>query len=114
MNEHFYIACDLGADSGRVILGHLKAGRLDIEEIHRFSNSPTRLFGTLRWNIQSIFTELKTGLRKIAERGVEAASLSVDSWGVDYVWFNQTEPQLGMPFNYRDERTDVTYPAALA
>jgi len=48
MNEHYYIACDLGADSGRVILGHLKEGNLTIEELHRFSNGPTRLFGTLR------------------------------------------------------------------
>ena len=114
MNEHFYIACDLGADSGRVILGHLKEGILTIEEIHRFSNAPTRLFGTLRWNILGTFEELKTGLRKIAERGIQAASVSVDSWGVDYVWFNQSEPQLGMPFNYRDGRTDATFPAALA
>lgn len=113
MNDHFYIACDLGADSGRVILGHLKDGKLSIEEIHRFSNGPTRLFGTLRWNILGIFQELKIGLRKIADRGIKAASVSVDSWGVDYVWFNKKEPQLGMPFNYRDPRTDVTFPAAL-
>ena len=114
MNERFYIACDLGADSGRVILGHLKDGILSIEEIHRFSNGPVRLFGQLRWNILSIFQELKTGLRKISARGVQAASLSVDSWGVDYVWFSKSEPQLGMPFNYRDDRTEATYAAALA
>lgn len=114
MNPHFYIACDLGADSGRVMLGKLEDSKLSLEEIHRFSNGPARVLNTLRWDILRIFEELKTGLRKVAERNVNLQSLSVDTWGVDYVYFSQGEPQLGVPFHYRDARTDATYQEALA
>jgi len=109
MGDHYYIACDLGAESGRVMLGHLQNGRLEIEEIHRFSNGPMRLAGSLRWNVPGIFSELKTGLKKVAGRKVPAASLSVDSWGVDYVLFNKRQPLLGLPHHYRDVRTDAIF-----
>src|SRR5450432_2030823 len=114
MKDHYYIACDLGADSGRVMLGHLQEGRLTIEEIHRFANGPVRLFGTMRWNVLGIFSELKTGLKKSAERKIPASSVSVDSWGVDYVWFNKRQPILALPFHYRDVRTEAAYGQALA
>ena len=92
--EHCYIACDLGADSGRVMLGKLESGWLTLEEIHRFANGPSKVGGTLRWDILRIFEELKTGLRKFAEKKIPADSLSVDSWGVDYVLFNDRQPVL--------------------
>lgn len=111
MQIHHYIACDLGAESGRVMLGSLEGGKLAIEEIHRFPNGPTRLCGSLRWNVLHIFDELKTGLKKIADRKVSAASLSVDSWGVDYVLFNSRQPMLSVPYQYRDSRTDAPYEA---
>ena len=111
--SHFYIACDLGADSGRVMLGHLNNGRLDLEEIHRFPTGASRFFGTLRLNVQRIFDELKIGLRKLADRNLDIESLSVDSWGVDYVLFNSNNPQLSSPFQYRDARTDSAYERAL-
>lgn len=109
MNTLFTIACDLGAESGRVILGQLENGKLRIEEIHRFSNGPVRLAGTLRWDVLRIFDELKTGLKKVAGRKVTAASLSVDSWGVDYALFNSRQPLLSTPYHYRDTRTDAVY-----
>lgn len=109
-----YIACDLGAESGRVMLGTLQDGKLEIEEIHRFTNGPIRIMGSYRWDTLRIFEELKRGLRKVAERGVAPRSLSVDSWGVDYVLMRGREPQLSVPFHYRDSRTDATYEAALA
>ena len=108
MSEHHYIACDLGADSGRVILGTLKNGKIALEELHRFSNGASKINGSLRWNILRIFEELKVGLRKVAERKIAAESLSVDSWGVDYVLFNQRQPILALPHHYRDARTDAT------
>ncbi len=111
--SHLYIACDLGAESGRVMMGRLANGKLELEEIHRFPNGAARVFGTLRWNVLHIFEELKTGLRKLAARGVRAESLSVDSWGVDYVLFRQDEPQTAHPFHYRDARTDAPYERAL-
>ena len=112
-NDHYFIACDLGGDSGRVILGTLKSGWLKLEEIHRFSNGPAKIGGTLRWNVLRIFEELKVGLRKIADRNILADSVSVDSWGVDYVLLNAQQPMLGLPYQYRDGRTEKPYAAAL-
>ena len=105
-----YIACDLGAESGRVMLGTLADGRLSLEEIHRFPNGAVRLMGTLRWDMLRLFEELKTGLRKVGRMGVPAASVSVDSWGVDYAFVNKAHALLAPPFQYRDPRTDLTYP----
>ena len=113
MSEHHYIACDLGADSGRVILGTLKEGRVILEEIHRFSNGVSKIHGSFRWNILRIFEELKAGLRKVAAKQLPVESLSVDSWGVDYVYFNRRQPMLALPYQYRDSRTDAPYAAAL-
>ena len=113
MNPQYYIACDLGAESGRVMLGALQDGKLEIQEIHRFSNGPVRIMGSLRWNTLRIFEELKRGLRKVAERGIAPRSLSVDSWGVDYVLTRGREPQITLPHHYRDARTDSTYEPAL-
>lgn len=109
MTSHYYIACDLGAESGRVMLGCLENDKLSIEEIHRFPNGPTRLGGSLRWDVLRIFDELKAGLKKVADRKVPVASLSVDSWGVDYALFNSRQPLLATPYHYRDARTDAVY-----
>ena len=106
MNARHYIACDLGAESGRVMLGTLNNGQLTLEEIHRFPNATVVIQGTWRWDVLRIFDELKTGLRKVAERGLKIESLSTDSWGVDYVWLKGREPLLTAPFHYRDARTD--------
>jgi rhamnulokinase len=95
------------------MLGTLENGRLEVQEVHRFSNGPARVMGTLRWDTLRIFEELKTGLRKVAERGLAAESVSVDSWGVDYVLTNKKQPQLAMPYNYRDARTERTFDAAI-
>lgn len=89
MTKRCYVACDLGAESGRVILGTLGEGRVVLDEVHRFPTGAVRIQDSLRWNIVSFFEELKKGLRKIADRDVVVSSLSVDSWGVDYVLLNQ-------------------------
>ena len=102
MNPKYYIACDLGAESGRVMLGRLEDGRLTLEEMHRFPSAAVRVLGSLRWDVLRIFEELKIGLRHVAERHVSVASLSVDSWGVDYVLINAVHPMLSPPFHYRD------------
>ncbi|WP_425397211.1 rhamnulokinase [Aeoliella sp.] len=109
---HHYIACDLGAESGRVILGTLEGDRLSLDEVHRFANHAVRIAGTMRWNILGIFEQLKEGLRQIAQRGVQPAGVSVDSWGVDYVWLGDGQPMLTLPHHYRDPRTNTTYEAA--
>lgn len=112
MSEHHYIACDLGADSGRVILGTLKDGKVVLEEVHRFSNGVSKVQGSFRWNILRIFEHLKAGLRKVAAKQVAVEGVSVDSWGVDYVYFNERQPMLALPYQYRDARTDAPYAAA--
>ena len=109
MNTHHYIAVDLGAESGRVMLATLESGRVSLEEIHRFPNGPIRLAGTLRWDVLALWEQIKEGLRIVARRGLPIASISVDSWGVDYVLMRGDEPMLRAPFCYRDARTDATF-----
>lgn len=96
------------------MLGTLLQDRLMIEEIHRFPNRPIRVFGTLRWNVLQILDELKAGLLKVAARGYRIDSISVDSWGVDYVYLRGQEPLLTFPYNYRDTRTDGALEKAFA
>src|SRR6516164_10539635 len=114
MSPTHYVACDLGAESGRVMLGRLEDGRLVLEEIHRFPSAAVQVLGTLRWDVLRIFEELKYGLAKIAQRRVPVTSVSVDSWGVDYVLINAVHPMLSPPFHYRDARTESTYDRVLA
>ena len=113
MTDKHYIACDLGAESGRVILGTVDDGKLVLDEVHRFPSETLQEQGSTRWNMPRIFEELKIGLQKIAARDIPVASLSVDSWGVDYAWFNKLESLLDLPFQYRDPRTEKTYAAAI-
>lgn len=114
MSAPTFVACDLGADSGRVILAKLAGGHLQLEDVHRFDNGPLRLFGTLRWDIIGIYRELLAGLGKVAAGGATPAGVSVDSWGVDYVYLNAREPLLAIPFHYRDGRNDAAYEKVLA
>ncbi len=111
MNAPAFAACDLGAESGRVMLGSISGSRLALEEIHRFPNGPLKINGSLRWNVPSLFVELKAGLADLVRTGRAPISVSVDSWGVDYVWISDGQPMLGLPFHYRDARTDATYEA---
>lgn len=109
MNPNYYIACDLGAESGRVMLAQLEAGRLSLEEIHRFPSAVVRVLGSLRWDVLRIYEELKIGLREVAKRNLRVRGISVDSWGVDYVLINAVHPMISPPFHYRDDRTTATY-----
>lgn len=110
MAAHHFLAFDLGAESGRAVLGMLGDGRLALEERHRFANPTGRMNGHLYWNLLAQWEELKTGLRKSAEGHNSArASLSgigVDTWGVDFGLVGADGDLLGNPFHYRDPRTD--------
>jgi rhamnulokinase len=104
--SHHYLACDLGAESGRLMLGSLQnGGRLVLEEIHRFANTPVASGDSLHWNISKLLEELKVGLRRAASRGVALESLSTDSWGVDYLFLDEHGEVLAPTFHYRDPRT---------
>jgi rhamnulokinase len=98
-----FAAIDLGAESGRVMRGRLGSGRVTLELAHRFENRPVRLPDGLRWNLLALFTEALAGLRALDAplRGV-----AVDTWGVDYALLDASGRVLGLPFHYRDARTD--------
>ncbi len=100
----YYLACDLGADSGRLILGTLDGQNLSLEEIHRFPNGPVTTDGSLHWDIERLFNELKTGLKKVAARKLPVASISCDTWGVDYLLFDKQGAMVKPTFHYRDAR----------
>jgi rhamnulokinase len=76
-----YLAIDLGAESGRVILGSLQDGSLELEEVHRFPNGPVNVLGTQRWDLVRLWSEILHGIRAAAKRAPQLKSVSVDSWG---------------------------------
>jgi len=106
MNKKAYIAIDLGASSGRLILGTMEEGKLKLEEIHRFANEPVHLGKTLYWDFMRIFHEIKLGLKKAAKfTNVEITSIGIDTWGVDGAWLDKKGKLLTNPVHYRDSRT---------
>ncbi|MGI5885507.1 MAG: rhamnulokinase [Candidatus Spyradocola sp.] len=104
MNATF-LAMDLGASSGRAMLGTLANGRLELSELHRFSNDPVRLAGVLQWDLPRLFFETKTALNQAALQGISLAAMGIDTWGVDYGLLDARGRLLSDPVNYRDERT---------
>lgn len=101
-------AVDLGASSGRVILGRLRSGRLELEEVARFANGPVLACAggrsQLEWDVLALWGEIRSGLRAAATRG-PLASVAVDSWAVDYGLLDADGALLGNPVHYRDART---------
>lgn len=108
MQKNHFLAFDLGASSGRAILGTLENGKLKLTEIHRFVNQMQYINGHYHWNIFSLFNELKTGLKKcIKDYGIQPQSIGIDTWGVDFVHLDEKGMILSLPFAYRDSRTDT-------
>ncbi|GAK38301.1 rhamnulokinase [Paenibacillus urinalis] len=100
------LAYDLGASSGRAVLGLLSDSRIHIKEIHRFSNDPVMAGEHLHWDILRLLHELKQGMLKVKLQGEKITSIGIDSWAVDYGLLNQNGELLGNPYHYRDKRTD--------
>ncbi len=109
-----YLACDLGAESGRLMLGSIESDTIRLAEVHRFANTPFRECGSLQWDIETLFDELKAGLKKAASPGIPISSISTDSWGVDYVLLDAQGTTLRPAFHYRDSRTKASAERALA
>ncbi len=102
-----FLAFDIGASSGRAILGTLIDGKLKLTEIHRFKNAMLPLHGHFYWNIFALFESLKTGLSMCIEKhGIQPQSVGIDTWGVDYALVDSEGALLGLPYAYRDHRTD--------
>ncbi len=110
-----YLALDLGAESGRAIVGALANGKLALAESHRFVNTPVRLPDGLHWDVLRLWHEIKTGLvLATKQHGTDLASVGVDTWGVDYGLLDEQGALIGNPFHYRDSRTDGMVEAAFA
>jgi len=107
MAKSNFLAFDIGASSGRAILGILENGKLELVEVHRFKNQMTKINGSYFWNIFNLFDELKTGLKKcISDFNIQPVSIGIDTWGVDYSLVTNEGHLVGLPFAYRDHRTD--------
>lgn len=102
-----FAAADLGATSGRVVLGRVGARTLGLTELHRFANTPVRLGTGLHWDILALYQGVLEGLRAAGRAGPAVASVGVDSWAVDYGLLDADGALLGNPHHYRDPRTDA-------
>jgi rhamnulokinase len=98
------VAVDLGAESGRVVVGTFDGGRLALQDVHRFANVPVTLAGTLHWDFLRLFGDVTAGLRRAAAGG-RVASVGVDTWGVDFGLLDDHGGLLGNPVHHRDART---------
>ena len=104
MQKH-YLAIDIGASSGRHILGCIKDGKMQLEEVYRFDNGMHEKDDSLVWDMDHLFTEIVNGMKKCAEIGKIPVTMSIDTWGVDYVLLDENDQMLGEAYGYRDSRT---------
>lgn len=102
----YYLAIDIGASSGRHIVGYLENGEIKTEEVYRFPNGMDNVSGSLVWNIERLFSEIKRGIKLAHEKFGKIESLSIDTWGVDYVLLSGDEEILPV-YAYRDARMDA-------
>ena len=104
--DRYYLAVDIGASSGRHMLASMQDGKMHLEEVYRFPNGMDDKNGTLCWDVDRLFTEIKNGLKKCKEIGKIPVSMAIDTWGVDYVLLDQDDRILGDTVGYRDSRTE--------
>ena len=104
--ETSFLAVDLGAESGRAVLGRFDGGRMTLEEVHRFPNVPVRLPDGLHWDVLRIVEEAKNGIARAVSNGEPIESLGVDSWGVDFGLLDRDGCLIANPYHYRDPRTE--------
>ncbi len=103
--ETYYLAVDIGASSGRLMLAWRQDSKIHLEEVHRFPNGMFRKGGCLCWDLDAVFSEIKAGLRKCLEKGKVPSYMGIDTWGVDFVLLDNDGAPLGDYVGYRDPRT---------
>ncbi|QHH21397.1 rhamnulokinase [Bacillus subtilis] len=103
-----YTAIDIGASSGRIMVGELDEGKLDIQEIHRFANGFSQRDGHCFWDIDHLLKQILQGLQKVKTLGYEHCTVGIDTWAVDYVLLDEKGDRLREAISYRDRRTDHT------
>ena len=102
-----YVAFDLGAESGRVMLGALDEGHFALQEVSRFANRPVQVLDGLHWDVLRLWQEMLDGLaRTVAGHGSDLSGIGLDTWGVDYALLDHQGALLGLPYHYRDKRTE--------
>ena len=101
----YCLAIDMGASSGRHILGYIEDGKLKLEEIYRFENGIVDIDGTLCWDTNALFNEIKNGLKECKKRGIIPETVAIDTWGVDYVLLDKDKKEIMPTVAYRDSRT---------
>ncbi len=105
MTQKAYLAVDLGASSGRHVIGRFDGKRITLEEVYRFENGPVDVAGSLHWDLLGLWSHVRNGLRAAAQKEPGIASLGVDTWGVDFGLLGRGDVLLGNPYHYRDART---------
>ena len=108
MEKKYYLAIDIGASSGRHILGYLDDGKLVLEEVFRFKNGAIEKNGSLVWDIVNLKESIIEGLKKCREVGKIPVSVGIDTWGVDYALLDENDNLIGDVFSYRDSRTEYS------
>ncbi len=103
--DKYYLAIDIGASSGRHILSHMENGKIVLEEVYRFPNGMEEHEGRKVWDVDGLFEEIKTGMKKCKELGKIPVSVGIDTWAVDFVLLDQNDERIGDAVAYRDERT---------
>ena len=104
-NKEYFFAVDLGATSGRTIIGSIVNGKLEQEEITRFPNNLIETGGHFYWDIYALYFEMIRGLKEVARRGLSIKSIGIDTWGVDFVFIGGDGAILRNPMAYRDPHT---------
>ena len=102
----YHLAVDIGASSGRHIVGWLENGIMKYEEVYRFYNGLDDIDGTLCWNTERLFNEIVNGMKKCAEVGKTPSTMAIDTWGVDFVLLDKDGKMVGKSVGYRDSRTE--------
>ena len=103
---NYYLAIDIGASSGRHILGHVEDGKLILEEMYRFDNLQVRKNGHDCWDMDNLWNGVVSGLKACKAAGKLPTTMGIDTWGVDYVLLNENDEMLGDPVAYRDSRNE--------
>ena len=102
----YYLAIDIGASSGRHILGSVENGKLKLEEIYRFENGISKVDDEYCWDIDKLFKNIKIGIKKCVELGKTPKSVGIDTWAVDFVLLDKKDEIIGNVVSYRDDRTE--------
>jgi len=100
------IAVDIGASSGRLIVGYVEQGQLILKEVHRFKNTMKYLDNHFVWDVDYLYEEIIRGLKKAGESQMILTSIGIDTWAVDYVLVDKKGDRVSNVFAYRDHRTD--------